>query len=170
MTDHEELIWRATEEADLPFVTEAEGNPENHRFVLPWSLERHLAALADPDILHACLRLRNHRVGYVILGGLRSTHRAIEFRRLVIVAKGLGFGRRSVRKVKEYAFGELGAHRLWLDVKAHNIRARTLYSTEGFREEGTLRDCIRGAEGWESLVVMSILQDEFRRWSLDRPE
>jgi len=65
-----------------------------------------------------------------------------------------------VRAVKGLAFNELRAHRLWLDVKTHNARARLLYKSEGFPEEGLLRECIRGPVGFEFLVVMALLRHE----------
>jgi RimJ/RimL family protein N-acetyltransferase len=98
----------------------------------------------------------------VILGGLANPDSSIEFRRIVVVRKGQGYGRAIVRAVRELAFDELQAHRLWLDVKEHNARARALYKSEGFSEEGLLRECIRGPAGFESLVVMSLLHHEFR--------
>jgi diamine N-acetyltransferase len=60
------------------------------------------------------------------------------------------------------AFKELQAHRLWLDVKVHNARARSLYKSEGFSEEGLLRECFRGPVGFESLVVMALLHNELK--------
>jgi RimJ/RimL family protein N-acetyltransferase len=59
------------------------------------------------------------------------------------------------------AFDDLGAHRLWLDVKKRNERARALYAGEGFVVEGELRESVRVAGGFESMVVMSMLQSEF---------
>jgi RimJ/RimL family protein N-acetyltransferase len=51
--------------------------------------------------------------------------------------------------------------RLWLDVKESNERARHVYESEGFLVEGILRECLKGEYGFESLVVMSILRDEY---------
>ncbi len=59
------------------------------------------------------------------------------------------------------AFEELGAHRLWLDVKVDNHRVRRLYSSMGFREEGLLRDCLKVGARFESLVVMSMLAEQY---------
>ena len=50
--------------------------------------------------------------------------------------KGRGHGRAALRLAIELAFEEHGAHRLWLDVKPHNERARALYRSAGFVEEG----------------------------------
>ena len=81
-------------------------------------------------------------------------------------AKGQGAGRRCVRLLKQMAFRDLHAHRFWLDVKLLNIRALALYASEGFVEEGRLRESVRinqdGADGYDSLVVMSLLDREYQ--------
>jgi RimJ/RimL family protein N-acetyltransferase len=79
-----------------------------------------------------------------------------------VTRKRAGFGRAAVRAVTLWAFETHGAHRLWLEVKPFNERARAIYAGEGFREEGTLRDVIKGAAGYESLIVMSMLHPEYR--------
>jgi RimJ/RimL family protein N-acetyltransferase len=80
---------------------------------------------------------------------------------MVVQGKGNGVGRAALRAVKKIAFDDLGAHRLWLDVKTHNLPAKALYDSEGFVEEGLLRESVRTDAGYESLVVMSMLQREF---------
>jgi RimJ/RimL family protein N-acetyltransferase len=59
------------------------------------------------------------------------------------------------------AFRDLGAHRFWLDVKSLNVRAQALYRSEGFVEEGRLRDSVKTDEGYDSLILMSMLEDEY---------
>jgi diamine N-acetyltransferase len=67
-----------------------------------------------------------------------------------------------LRLVKAAAFDELGAHRLWLDVKPFNDRARALYRSEGFVEEGVLRGALLEPDGtFQDLVVMSLLRPEW---------
>ena len=66
-----------------------------------------------------------------------------------------------MRRLKQLAFRDLHAHRFWLDVKAGNVRAQTLYASEGFVVEGTLREAVRGEGGYESLIVMAMLEAEF---------
>ena len=128
---------------------------------MQWSRDRHAAALGDPDIAHRIAEdAAQNPVGFCIIAGLTNADSSIEFRRVVVVRKGAGYGRSIVRAVKDLAFRELHAHRLWLDVKAHNDRARALYKSEGFREEGLLLECIRGPSGFESLVGMALLNDE----------
>jgi RimJ/RimL family protein N-acetyltransferase len=66
-----------------------------------------------------------------------------------------------VRWLKRMAFRDLHAHRFWLDVKLLNARAQALYASEGFVEEGRLRESVRLAEGYETLIVMSMLDREY---------
>ncbi len=61
------------------------------------------------------------------------------------------------------AFRDLHAHRFWLDVKALNLPAQALYRSEGFVEEGRLRESVRSGDGYDSLIVMSMLASEYAR-------
>jgi RimJ/RimL family protein N-acetyltransferase len=67
--------------------------------------------------------------------------------------RGLG-GAKCVRWLKHAAFRDLHAHRFCLDVKRLNVRAQALYASEGFVEEGVLRESVKLADGYDSLVVM----------------
>ncbi|EPC02347.1 hypothetical protein L861_15025 [Litchfieldella anticariensis FP35 = DSM 16096] len=156
-----EVLFQPTMFDDLDFVLIAEGAPDSSPFITPWDAPRHCQAMADPDIAHRMVWSGGKPVGFFILAGLSSPHRSLELRRVVAAEKGIGFGRRIVREVKRLAFTELGMHRLWLDVKVDNGRARQLYRSEGFIEEGMLRECLEGPSGYESLVVMSMLSHEF---------
>jgi RimJ/RimL family protein N-acetyltransferase len=79
----------------------------------------------------------------------------------VITDKGKGYGRQALRLIKQLTFDHLLFHRLALDVKVHNARARSLYTCEGFVEEGILRDRLKSDQGYESLVLMSMLASEY---------
>ena len=152
-----------TSEHDLEFVLNAEGSAENRSFVSGWARDQHLAALTSEDLSHLIIEsiADSSRVGYVILAGMADANQSIEFRRIVVTEKGRGYGKEALRLVKQLAFEELKAHRLWLDVKEHNLRARNLYQSEGFVQEGVLRECIKAEAGFESLVVMSMLAREY---------
>ena len=157
-----EIHLRPTTEADLDFVLDAEQNADNRQFITVWNRERHQQAANSDDERHYIVESAadGQRVGYVLVAGLTNPNRSIEFRRMVITDKAKGYGRETLRFVKKLAFEELKAHRLWLDVKEHNSRARSLYESEGFVVEGTLRECIKTDSGYESLVIMSILSEE----------
>ncbi|MGH7576068.1 MAG: GNAT family N-acetyltransferase [Longimicrobiales bacterium] len=154
---------RPTRLEDLDFVLGAERDPNNARFILPWPRARHAQAMADSDLAHRIIEQGSEhaRVGFVLLAGLTNPDRSVEFRRIVVTAKGQGLGRAAVRAAKQFAFVEHNAHRLWLDVKQHNARARRLYESEGFIVEGVLRECLASESGFDSLVVMSMLASEY---------
>ncbi len=126
---------RPSSEPDLEFVLKLEADPETAPFIHPWSIEEHRAAITDPGVAHWIVEDAERRVpvGFVILRGLGTE--VIEFRRIAISEKGRGHGTHAIRLVKEAAFGEMGARRLWLDVYDFNDRARSIYEAEGFVAE-----------------------------------
>ena len=165
---------RPTMSSDLEFVVSLEQDAENLPFITPWERTQHEAAIRFPDFRHFIIEggAALESVGFMILIGCRSRHQSLELKRMVVRSKGSGFGRAAVRVAKKAAFDELGAHRLWLDVKSRNARARAFYEGEGFTVEGVLRESVRVEGGFESLVVMSLLRAEFeqrRRDALELP-
>ena len=154
---------RPTTGNDLPFVVEIERQAAESRFVTSESNEQHEDYLVDPNVRHLIIENVEKPVGYAILAGLNDANENIEFRRLVIAEKGQGYGRRALRLIKKMAFEEFNAHRLWLDVKDFNERARRLYETEDFTVEGVWRECVKNGDVRESVVFMSILRNEFEK-------
>jgi RimJ/RimL family protein N-acetyltransferase len=154
---------RPTMTSDLEFVVSLEQDPENLPFITPWERTQHEAAIRFPDFRHFIVEggpgLESR--GFVILIGCRSRNQSLELKRMVIREKGRGYGRAALRVVKKVAFDDLGAHRLWLDTKEHNSRARSLYDSEGFIVDGVMRESVKTSQGFVSMVVMSMLQGEF---------
>lgn len=157
------IALQPTALADLDFVLAAERQPDNALYVGQWSKERHEEAITSKDEAHFVVSCGGRRVGYVILAGLSDPHRAVSLRRIVVVEKEKGYGRQILRWVKAFVFETLGYHRLWLDVLERNERARRLYESEGFVTEGVLRDSWKTADGYESMLVMSMLKIEYLR-------
>lgn len=179
------LRLRPTLLSDLDWVAAVERDRHNLPFITPWERTQHESAVRFPDFRHFIVETdapgagEGGRTGFVILQGCRNPHRSVELKRLVLMVHGQGLGRRCVRWLKYMAFAGLGAHRFWLDVKALNTRALKLYASEGFVEEGRLRESVRlmplpsgsplsHADGYDSLVVMSLLDREYQaRVALD---
>ena len=153
---------------NLDWVASVEQDPHNLPFITPWERTQHESAVRFPDFRHFIIEAGEHgsRDGFVILQGCRNPHRSIELKRLVLQSKGHGGGRRCVRLLKAMAFRDLHAHRFWLDVKSLNQRALKLYASEGFVEEGRLRESVRvsgnQADGYDTLIVMSLLDREYQ--------
>ena len=153
---------RPTMLSDLDFVGSVENDPANRPFITPWERVQHEGAVRFPDFRHFIIEAGEDypSAGFVILQGCRNPHGSVELKRIVLQPKGRGHGRACVRLLAQMAFRDLGAHRFWLDVKGANTRALALYRSEGFVEEGRLRESVRGDDGWDSLIVMSMLESE----------
>jgi diamine N-acetyltransferase len=158
------LRLRPTMTSDLDFVLSVEQDPANRPFITPWDRTQHEGAVRFPDFRHFIVEAGPGypSAGFVIVQGCRNPHRSIELKRIVLGAAlhGRGYGRIAIRLLAQMAFRDLGAHRFWLDVKARNLRAQALYRSEGFVEEGRLRESVRTEDGWDALVVMSMLESE----------
>lgn len=80
--------------------------------------------------------------------------------------RGRGFGGEAIQLVLDHAFGQrpdgLGLHRVGLDVLSVNPRARILYESLGFVEEGRLREAHRDGDFWCDVIVMGVLEDDER--------
>ncbi len=158
---------RPTMLSDLEFVIGVETDPHNLPFITPWDRTQHEGAVRIPDFRHFIVEAgpQGERSGFVILQGCRNPQKSVELKRVVLQTHGQGIGRRCVRLLKQMAFRDLKAHRFWLDVKSLNTRALALYVSEGFVEEGRLRESVRvtigGADGYDSLIVMSLLDREY---------
>jgi RimJ/RimL family protein N-acetyltransferase len=150
--------------SDLDFVISVEQDPANLPFITPWDRTQHEGAIRFPDFRHFIVETAPGypSVGFVILQGCRNPHRSIELKRIVLQpsSQGRGAGRACIRALAQMSFRDLGAHRLWLDVKGLNLRAQALYRSEGFIEEGRLRESVRTADGYDALVVMAMLDRE----------
>lgn len=160
----ETVILRRTQLEDLDYVLDSEVEPENAKHVGKWTKEQHINSLSQKDIMHLIVEeaATESKVGYIIMAGLENPSKSIEFKRIVITEKGKGYGREALRLIKKIAFKQLGAHRLWLDVRSNNQRAQKLYQSEEFVKEGLLRECILYNGEYESLYVMSILEKDYK--------
>ena len=150
--------------------TALERLPASAEFVGQWSEDRHRATLAsqdaryyvsDDDSGEAVASVTKHLRAFAILRGLAETSRAIELKRLVVHPPGQGLGRRILGELIQIAFEELQAHRLFLDVFDDNARARHLYLSLGFVEEGLLREAALREGEFCSLRLMSLLDREY---------
>ena len=154
---------RPTMLSDLDYVQSVETDQQNLPFITPWERTQHEGAIRFPDFRHFIVEAgpAYPSAGFVILQGCRNPHHSVELKRIVLQLKGQGLGRACVRLLTQMAFRDLRAHRFWLDVKSLNTRALALYRSEGFVEEGRLRDSVKTDDGYDSLVVMSMLESEY---------
>ncbi|CAM2904276.1 GNAT family protein [Paenibacillus sediminis] len=158
------LRFRPAAEQDLDFIIDAENDAENRNFISQWPREQHYSKMNEKDSLHLVIEeiSSGESIGYIIINGLDSPSRSIELKRLVITKKESGYGREALKQINQWAFTEQKAHRLWLDVLSNNPRAKYLYESEGFVVEGTQRECVLKNGEYLSLMMMSILENEYK--------
>lgn len=159
----QQIFLYKTVESDIDTIVSMESEVENSMFIIPNTKEEHHQLLNDENIEHLLLKSENDElIGFAILAGIENRHNNIEFRRIVIKTKGKGYGRDAIREITTYCFEILKCHRLWLDVLESNSRARHLYHSEGFKEEGKLRNCVLIRDKYLNLIVMSMLENEYK--------
>ena len=76
--------------------------------------------------------------------------------------RGHGLGTWFTRRVVRYAFEVLRLHRLELEVFSFNPRAQHVYEKAGFRKEGVRRDAVLDNGRYADVILMAILEDEWR--------
>ncbi len=157
------LILKETKESDISYVLEAETDPANSSFVDHWSYVRHRNSLRESDIRHLLIFSEQEKrpVGYTILAGFSGIHKCAELKRLVITEKGKGYGQEALQLIKVLVFEDLDFHRLWLDVRDHNVLAKTIYEKNRFVVEGHLRECVQVDGRFESIYIMGLLKNEY---------
>jgi RimJ/RimL family protein N-acetyltransferase len=85
---------------------------------------------------------------------------------IIIGAKdewGKGYGTETINLLLDYAFGYLNFHRVAIGVVGFNAAALRFYEKVGFKREGIQRDGYYHDHEYHDFVMMSILEDEFRK-------
>ena len=159
------MILRPAVPDDLPYVLSVETPYKEMGFLGGDDIATHRQRLADPDCWYAIVETETGSAGYAFLTGLSSVNRSVELRRIAIAEPNRGLGRLVLSALMQKAFEEFSVHRLWLTVFPDNLRAYHLYKSIGFVEEGTLRECIKRGDSYRSLIVMSVLETEYRQRS-----
>lgn len=128
---------RRTRPRDLEAVVEVEEGADTRRWVGEGGMDWHRQVLQDGDKEHWVLVDRLGRVyAFGVLAGLGQPG-AVELRRMVVApaGRGQGLGRLLLRHLLEQALARPQVSRVWLDVGADNVRARSLYRSFGFTAE-----------------------------------
>jgi RimJ/RimL family protein N-acetyltransferase len=125
---------------DIPFILATERRPGYDGLVGRFDEDVHRANLADDDWLYFLgLDETGTPQGIAILQN-RNTRDGSEFlRRLAVTNAGQGFGKPFLSAVIDWVFANTDAQRVWLSVHNDNARARHVYASLGFLEEGPER-------------------------------
>lgn len=140
--------WEAnTPEQTRQYVAEAAAAyevPAQTRFFLSATLsDSHIVGLAQITVQSSTWRCAE--IGYTV-------HPA-HWRR--------GYGTEIAGLAVDYAFGELGMHRVEATCDPRNVASVRILRKIGMTHEGTLRDTMRLRDGWRDSHVFSVLEDEW---------
>ncbi|AOT70849.1 GNAT family N-acetyltransferase [Geosporobacter ferrireducens] len=161
--ESDKLLLLETAYDDLDTVLSIENSGDAKKFVYAWPKDRHLMAIKNPDEAHLLIQEKStgETIGYALLSGLTNEDQSIEFRRITLYKRGLGYGQEALELIQKLCFDQYNCHRLWLDVFEDNQRALHLYRKMGFIQEGVLRECKKSDFGYRSMIIMSMLAQEY---------
>lgn len=158
-----QIRLRPAHRTDIPFVMATERSPGFERLVGRWSEAEHLAALGAPGYAYLLgIDAAGEGSAFAIVRDLTDAHGNACLKRIAVTAPGQGLGSRFLSMVVRWVFTETDANRLRLDVLADNARARHVYRSHGFVEEGRLRSAYKLSDGCRiDLVLMSLLRADW---------
>lgn len=139
--------------------------PGYDELIACWSRAEHLAALQREDTRYLVgARPAAPPEGFAIIEHITDVHEGAKLKRIAVTRPGTGFGQPFLGAVVDWVFDSTRAERLWLDVFTANQRARHVYRSAGFREDGLLRQAYVLPSGARvDRVIMSVLRGEWRR-------
>jgi RimJ/RimL family protein N-acetyltransferase len=132
-------MLRPATAADFAYIRSLAGRPENAPFITDEDEAALARYLEDPSARLVIWETGSGPAGYALFCTLDDPSGAVELRRLALDSTGGGQGQRFIRALLDYAFGTLGAARVWLDASSENPRAMRTYERAGFTLEGRLR-------------------------------
>jgi diamine N-acetyltransferase len=158
-----DLTARPTAPADAPFIRTliASGVKDQLLPNVP-SIAQIERALQEEGRCSITFWSRGRRAGHVVLHNAVPDARIVDFSLIAATPRGRGYGSFMLAWTLHHVFEELHAHRLYLEVVAHNAVARRLYERHGFVAEGTMRDGFPAANGaYFDLCAYGLLEDEY---------
>ena len=128
-----DVTLREADIDDLPHFGEMERDAEASRYVTVESQQKHRQEFERETIRYLAIEHERDCAGFIILA-LEPGTGSVEFRRIVVAARGLGIGGKAISALEHYCRNSIGCQRIWLDVFTSNKRAHHLYTKLGYRE------------------------------------
>lgn len=109
-------------------------------------------------------KVTNKIVGEVVINDIYRNNRSANMRILINRKEyfNKGYGSEALILSLNYGFGMLNLHRIELEVFPFNERAIHVYEKIGFKREGIRRDGCYFNNKYYDMIIMSILEEEFR--------
>lgn len=169
-----DIILRAIEPDDLPFLADLADDPTVHAHVVGWGwpVARHGQAAwlerTASDQTNRRLVITDREGKRLGMTGLwdidlrnRSAQSAIKLHRSALEGRK-GTATDALKATLAVAFSELGLHRVWAAILDYNAGSLALYTRKvGFTLEGTSRAAIWRAGAFRDLSQLGILRSEW---------
>lgn len=120
------------QEQDISRFIEMESAEDTNEFITPYSLTQHQNEMAKSNVIYLSIISGQQVVGFIILATVNNFV-DVEFRRIVVAAKGKGLGQLAIKAMEQYCFKQLNSQRIWLDVFKNNERGQYIYKKLGFK-------------------------------------
>ncbi|KYK38303.1 MAG: hypothetical protein AYK18_07825 [Theionarchaea archaeon DG-70] len=168
------VYLRPVESEDLPSICTWANDPETRKLtgeVLPMSMKKANEFLEkiqeDKERVwfSVVLKENDRLIGEAGLLRMFYPWRTTDLT-LIIGEKdcwGKGYGTEAIHLLLDYAFGYLNFHRVAVGVVGFNENALHFYEKVGFKKEGAQRDGYYYNHTYYDFVMMSILEDEYKR-------
>ena len=135
---HLEVIYiERAAPSDVDQIVAMEQAPDTTEFIIPYSASVHAENMSDPNLVYLRIMEKGQFAGFIILA-LDPDGKSVEFRRIVVSAKGRGVGQTAISEMEKFCKSELRRERVWLDVFEYNRRGRHIYEKLGYRQYGSI--------------------------------
>mgnify|MGYP006298676563 CR=1 FL=1 len=122
-------------------------------------------SIKDDDInLAICLKNNNNYIGNVYLKDIDYINKTAESHILIGEKKlwGNGYGYEAEMLILKFAFNERNLNRIYAKILEDNVGSIKLHEKCGYKKEGVLRKAVYKKGEYKNLLIMSILENEFR--------
>ena len=120
---------------DASLFARFEQAPDTKQYIVPYAEAEHARRILDPSFVYLRILEAGALAGFFILV-LDTDPDSVEFRRIVVSAKGRGIGQSAIAAMEQFCRTELQRTRVWLDVFEHNTRGRHVYEKLGYERFG----------------------------------
>lgn len=150
---------REAGEEDVPFIVSLFKLPHAREFLNEPGRDAILGLIEDPQSEAFVLEADGEDFGYFTM---HDRGWLVELGVLVVKKTGLGAGPFAMRWGVEEAFQNRGAHRISIEIREDNDRARAMCERLGFKAEGLYCDGFRDAAtgGYKNLIPYGMLRTD----------
>lgn len=107
----------------------------------------------------------NKRIGEINYNKIEIKGRKVEIDIFIASTKdqGSGYGSNAIKTLIKYLFETFDLNKIWVEIRAFNIRAIAVFKKVGFKQEGILREEDYFDDKFIDCVRLGLLKKEFNK-------